>query len=164
MTQHRADQQRRHNSKNDRYLFDCGWVGLLVMQRARSQGRLAFRIVSANQATINLSGRRDLTTADLLGHTISALFPCVCENDFAKGLLSVIRSGQPQVLGRIHCHDGSDASRLLSIYAFALSGLLVGVALENVNRRARLDWQPGEATVYQREFGGGGLIRDAGAN
>jgi hypothetical protein len=157
-------QHRRHSSEIDKYLSDSALVGLLVLQRVRSQRKLSFRIISTNRATIDLTGSRDLTPADLLGHTTSDLFPCVCENDFAKALLSVIHSGQPQVLGKIHCRDESDTSRSLSIYAFPLSGWLVGVALEKVDRLANLDWEHGEASVYMPEFGVGGSIEGAGAN
>jgi hypothetical protein len=99
------------------------------------RGGEGFRIVSANRAVLELSGKRNIHVGNLVGKTIAALFPSVCENDLAAGLLSVIRSGRPEVLGEIHFGSARALTQVLTIYAFPLADFCAGIALESTPKR-----------------------------
>ena len=108
-------------------------VGLNVWCLPDREDLRSFELISTNPAAAHSLGVR---TEDVLGKRMDEAFPHMLDTDLPRQYREVVLSGEGRDLGDVRYGDG-----IFAVKVFPVPGDCVGVAIENITERRRLESQ-----------------------
>ena len=134
-------ERKRSEAELRRYadVFRNMQVGLNVWCLQDREDLRTFKLIFTNPAAAHSLGVR---TEDVLGKSMHDAFPHMLDTDLPRQYREVLLSGEARDLGEVREHFGERTDGgVFSIKVFPLPGDCVGVALEDITERRRLESQ-----------------------
>lgn len=120
-------------------------IGLIVWQMQDLDDISSFKLFDINPAARQIL-HISVHTEELIGQSMTKVFPCLTESAFPSIYASVIRSGTVRDLGEVRYGDDNVPEGIYATKAFPLPNQCVGLVFEDITERKQA-----EAALQQSE-------------